>query len=128
MQLIELSKQLLNECDASISRFFKQRELDASPQFFEEVKPHADVVHSLLNEWQSIASKWMELNRPKYIHASQIQNVVDAMNQFVVQSFYKETSKKRFIQSVQSVHYTLSFLLRHLEEGGEQDVQQKTDN
>lgn len=56
------------------------------------------------------------------MHESQIQNVVDAMNQFVVQSFYKETSKKRFIQSVQSVHYTLSFFLRYLEGESEKDV------
>ncbi|RHW39283.1 DUF1798 family protein [Lysinibacillus yapensis] len=123
MQLIELSKRLLNECDASISRFHKQRELDATPQFYEEVKPHADTIHSLLNEWQTLALNWMERSRPKYIHPSQIENVVDAMNQFTVQSFYKETSKKRFIQSVQSVHYTLSFLLRHLEEESGKDVQ-----
>ena len=49
--------------------------------------------------------------QPKYVHIQQIYNVVDAMDQFVVQSFYKETSKKRFIQSVQSVQYTLSTLL-----------------
>ena len=116
MQLIELSKQLLNECDASISRFYKQRELDATPQFFEEVKPHADRYQSVLIDWQKHALNWIDENHPKYMHKSQIQNVVEAMNQFVVQSFYKETSKKRFIQSVQSVHYTLSFFLRYLEE------------
>ena len=123
MQLIELSKQLLNECDASISRFFKQRELDATPQFFEEVKPHADYYHSVLIDWQEHALNWIVVNNPKYMHKSQILNVVDAMNQFIVQSFYKETSKKRFIQSVQSVHYTLSFFLRYLEEENNQDAQ-----
>lgn len=123
MQLIELSKKLLNECDASISRFFKQRELDATPRFFEEVKPHADHYQSILIDWQQQALNWIQENNPKYMHKSQIQNVVDAMNQFVVQSFYKETSKKRFIQSVQSVHYTLSFFIRHLEEGSGADVQ-----
>jgi hypothetical protein len=119
MQLIDLSKQLLNECDASISRFYKQRELDATPQFFEEVKPHADYIQSLLKDWQQHALNWIKENHPKYMHESQIHNVVDAMNQFVVQSFYKETSKKRFTQSVQSVHYTLSFFLRYLEEESE---------
>ncbi|KGR74174.1 YppE family protein [Ureibacillus sinduriensis] len=123
MQLIELSKKLLNECDASISRFFKQRELDATPLFFEEVKPHADYFQSILKDWQHQSLKWIEENNPRYMHKSQIQNVVDAMNQFVVQSFYKETSKKRFIQSVQSVHYTLSFFIRYLEEESGADVQ-----
>ncbi|SOC19821.1 uncharacterized protein DUF1798 [Ureibacillus xyleni] len=116
MQLIEQTKQLLIECDASKDRFFQQRELDATPQFFEEVKPHADKIQLLLNDWKHNALEWIKENNPKYIHQSQINNVVDAMNQFVVQSFYKETSKKRFIQSVQSVHYTLTFFLRYLME------------
>lgn len=59
---------------------------------------------------------WIKEKNPRYIHKMQIDNVEDAMNQFVVQSFYKETSKKRFLQSVQSVHYTLSFFLRYLME------------
>lgn len=119
MQLIEQSRRLLQECDASINRFYKQRELDVSPLFFEEVKPHADEIHLLLTDWQQSALNWINVYQPKYLHRAQIENVVDAMNQFVVQSFYKETSKKRFIQSVQSVHYTLSFLLRNIEEGNE---------
>lgn len=116
MQLIEQTKHLIEECDASISRFYRQRELDATPHFFDEVKPHADYIQSLLIEWQKNALSWIQQNRPKYMHEIQINNAVDAMNQFVVQSFYKETSKKRFIQSVQSVHYTLSTFLRYLEE------------
>ncbi len=117
MQLIEQTKYLIEECDASISRFYKQRELDATPHFFDEVKPHADHIQTYLTEWQQSALNWIKENRPKYMHETQINNAVDAMNQFVVQSFYKETSKKRFIQSVQSVHYTLSTFLRYLEEG-----------
>ena len=116
MQLIEQTKLLLLECEASKDRFFKQRELDATPQFFEEVKPHADKIQSLLNDWKQNALVWIQEKDPKYIHKMQIDNVIDAMNQFVVQSFYKETSKKRFLQSIQSVHYTLSFFLRYLTE------------
>ncbi|MCP1144314.1 YppE family protein [Lysinibacillus endophyticus] len=116
MQLIEQTKLLLLECDASKDRFFKQRELDASPQFFEEVKPHADEIQLLLKDWKQNAMDWIKEKNPRYIHKMQIDNVEDAMNQFVVQSFYKETSKKRFLQSVQSVHYTLSFFLRYLME------------
>ncbi len=117
MNLIEQTKQLIEECDASVNRFFKMREMDATPLFFDEVKPYADEIQGKLNEWQQSANDWIRKNQPKYIHEIQIANVVEAMNQFVVQSFYKETSKKRIIQSIQSVHYTLSNLLRNLEEG-----------
>ncbi|SOC37610.1 YppE family protein [Ureibacillus acetophenoni] len=117
MTLIEQTKQLIEECDASVDRFFKMREMDATPLFFEEVKPYADRIQAMLNEWQLAANNWIRKNQPKYVHEVQIANVVDAMNQFVVQSFYKETSKKRIIQSIQSVHYTLSNILRFLQEG-----------
>lgn len=116
MELLELTKRLMEECDASRNRFLKMRELGAAPRFFEEVKPHADDIHQLLMEWKELALQWMEENQPKYFHAQQIHNVVESMEQFVVQSFYKETSKKRFLQSVHSVHFTLSTLLRYLEE------------
>ncbi len=117
MNLIDQTKQLIEECDASVNRFYKMREMDATPLFFDEVKPYADKIQAQLNEWQQAANNWIRKNQPKYIHEIQIANVVDAMNQFVVQSFYKETSKKRIIQSIQSVHYTLSNFLRNLEEG-----------
>lgn len=117
MTLIDQTKQLIEECDASVNRFFNMRELDAAPLFFEEVKPYADKIQTQLNDWQQSAKEWIRINQPKYIHEVQIANVVDAMNQFVVQSFYKETSKKRITQSIQSVHYTLSNFLRFLEEG-----------
>lgn len=117
MTLIEQTKQLIDECDASVERFFKMRKMDATPLFFEEVKPYADRTQDMLNKWQLAANDWIRKNQPKYVHEVQIANVVDAMNQFVVQSFYKETSKKRIIQSIQSVHYTLSNFLRFLEEG-----------
>lgn len=117
MTLIEQTKQLIGECDASIERFFKMREMDATPLFFYEVKPYADRIQENLKDWQQAANDWIRINQPKYVHEVQIANVVDAMNQFVVQSFYKETSKKRITQSIQSVHYTLSNFLRFLEEG-----------
>lgn len=117
MQLIEQTSKLITECDEAINRFYKMRELDAVPDFFQEVKPHADAVQAMLKDWQQQSYDWIRENRPKYMHTQQIDNAIDAMEQFIVQSFYKETSKKRFIQSVQSVHYTMSTFLRYIKEG-----------
>ena len=41
LSLLELSKQLLKECDESITRFHLYREKDMDPDFFQDVKPHA---------------------------------------------------------------------------------------
>lgn len=117
MQLKELTNYLIEQCDEAQTRFFRMRDLNATPDFFSEVKPHADLVHEQLLKWQQLAKEWRSDLKPKYMHNQQIDQVVDAMDQFIVQSFYKETSKKRFIQSVHSVHYTLSTFIRYLEEG-----------
>lgn len=117
MQLKELTIYLIEQCNEAQTRFFTMRELNAEADFFAEVKPYADKVHERLDLWQQLAKQWRAEFQPKYMHNQQIDQVVDAMNQFVVQSFYKETSKKRFIQSVHSVHYTLTTFLRYLEEG-----------
>ena len=116
MPLKQQTIDLIQECNDSITRFHAMREKNIAPLFFDEVKPHADKMAQLLNDWQMNADEWICVHSPKYIHLQQILSVVEAMNQFVVQSFYKETSKKRFIQSVHSTLYTLNIFLRYLQE------------
>ena len=122
MQLIIETNRLLEECQLSQDRFFEMRRLDKEPDFFLEVKPYADAVHAEIKVWQQHAHNWIQKNQPKNLYAQQIDHAADAMEQFVVQSFYKGTSKKRFIQSIQSTHYTLTIVKTKLEEG-EQHVQ-----
>ncbi|WP_342472301.1 YppE family protein [Metasolibacillus sp. FSL H7-0170] len=127
MQLVELTTYLIAQCEDAQNRFFHMREFDLKPDFFTEVKPYADTVHEQLKLWRQLAKEWRASYQPKYMHNQQIDQVVEAMEQFTVQSFYKETSKKRFLQSIHSVHYTLSTILRYLEEG-EAYEQQKDDD
>lgn len=117
MQLLEETKQLVQECENCLTRFQNMRDEDREPDFFNEVKPHADIVHAQLKNWQQRANKWITTTRPKNLYVQQIDHAADAMEQFVVQSFYKGTSKKRFIQSIQSTIYTLSLVVRKIEEG-----------
>lgn len=117
MQIMNETNLLLEECQQSLDRFHEMRRLDKEPDFFEEVKPHADRIHALIKTWQQAVTAWINENRPKNLYAQQIDHAADAMEQFVVQSFYKGTSKKRFIQSIQSAEYTLTVVKRKLEEG-----------
>lgn len=117
MQLQIKTQQLQNECQDALDRFYEMRRLNKEPDFYNEVKPHADQVHAEIKNWQQLAHLWIKENHPKNLYSQQIDHAADAMEQFVVQSFYKGTSKKRFIQSIQSVQYTLSILMRKLEDG-----------
>ena len=122
MQLLDETKQLVQECENCLTRFQTMRDEDREPYFFNEVKPHADIVHAQLKNWRLLAIKWITTIGPKNLYVQQIDHAADAMEQFVVQSFYKGTSKKRFIQSIQSTIYTLSLVVRKIEEG-EADAQ-----
>lgn len=117
MQLMDETKILMQECEACLTRFQKMRDEDREPDFFNEVKPHADTIHAQLKNWQQLAQIWITKTAPKNLYVQQIDHAADAMEQFVVQSFYKGTSKKRFIQSVQSTMYTLHLVVRKMEEG-----------
>lgn len=115
MKLLETTTFLLNEAEQCISRFEQMRAEDRSPDFFTEVKPHVTEVDSTIDAWVEEAGLYIQNNRPKYLHPSQVQAVQEGMKQFVVQSFYKETSKKRFYQSVHAVLYTLKTMQTELE-------------
>ncbi|WP_332648792.1 YppE family protein [Lysinibacillus sp. 54212] len=117
MQLLQYTNRLLLACDEASSRFFDMRERDAVPDFYNQVKPYADDMRELLLEWQGLAHHWISAHQPKYMHKQQIDHAVDGMEQFFVQSFYKETSKKRFLQSIEAAKYTLTTLERYLQEG-----------
>ena len=122
MQLLNETHKLIEECEACHGRFQEMRRLDREPDFFNEVKPHADFVHERIRNWQQLAHHWINNKHPKNLYVQQIDHAADAIEQFVVQSFYKGTSKKRFIQSIQSAQYTLKLLASKIEEG-EDDVQ-----
>jgi len=97
------------------------REEDRSPDFFVEVKPHVDHYHEEIDAWSAQSKTWIATFRPKHVRVQQIDHAVDMMKQFLVQSFYKETGKKRFVQSIQAVQYTLETLLRAIREEGKHD-------
>lgn len=121
MTLEQQTNLLLSVCDESEQRFFTMRETEHTPDFFEEVKPTADYVHSVLTEWSKEIERWIASERPKYVHMVQIHSLIESMSQFVVQSFYKETGKKRFLLSINAARYTLNMILRSLPEQKEGD-------
>ena len=118
MNLLETCYELLKVCEECRTRHWKMREEDREPDFFKEVKPYADRYHAMIDEWEEKSYAWIRENRPKYVHPSQVDNLTDAMKQFIVQSFYKKTGLKRFAQSVQSAEYTLKTLIDALEREG----------
>ncbi|MBB4823734.1 anti-sigma factor RsiW [Sporosarcina luteola] len=109
------TERLLSICEECLERHAEMRRLDREPDFFNEVKPYADEQFALLDTWKEEMEKWIRQDGPRYIHMQQIQSLDEMMRQFIVQSFYQKTGKKRFIQSIQSARYTLKTILDALE-------------
>lgn len=122
LSLLELSIQLLKECDDCISRLEKYRAENIEPDFFQDVRPHAYQLDGQLLEWEELVRKWIQLKRPKYVHPSQIDSLLESMKQFIVQSYYKGTSKKRFLKSIHSSKYTLETIIQAIKEVGDEHV------
>lgn len=102
-----MTEKLLAEANACVARFETMREQDAVPDFFQDVKPHVDLIDKTLADWKIQMTSYIDKHQPKYVHHTQINAAEEGMKQFIVQSFYKETGKKRFYQSVHAVIYTL---------------------
>ena len=118
--LIEKTERLLSVCEECLERLPAMRELGREPDFFAEVKPYADTNHRLLDEWTEEIRKWIREEKPKYVHLHQIESLNESMKQFIVQSFYAKTGKKRFVLSINSATYTFRTVLDELQhEGGE---------
>ena len=98
------------------------RELNREPDFFIEVKPYADQYHTMIDEWIEEVSEFIKTAKPKYVHPIQIETLNDSMKQFIVQSFYQKTGKKRFVLSINSAEYTLKTILDALRLEQEGDV------
>ncbi|GEN83580.1 hypothetical protein SLU01_18920 [Sporosarcina luteola] len=114
LNLIEKTERLLSVCEECLNRLPAMRELDREPDFFTEVKPYADTNHKLLDEWTEEVKSWIRHEKPKYVHFHQIDSLNDSMKQFIVQSFYAKTGKKRFILSINSATYTFKTVLEAL--------------
>lgn len=111
MSLIEKTESLLAVCGDCLARHSRMRELEAEPDFFNEVKPYTDNVHAMIDDWKIEVSDWIKTNKPLYVHPVQIESLEDSMKQFVVQSFYQKTGKKRFVLSINSAEYTFKTIL-----------------
>ncbi|MFS0687876.1 YppE family protein [Sporosarcina sp. 179-K 8C2 HS] len=121
LSLIEKTERLLSVCEECLERLPAMRELDREPDFFTEVKPYADTNHKLLDEWTEEIRTLIREERPKYVHLHQIESLNESMKQFIVQSFYPKTGKKRFVLSINSATYTLRTVLDELQrKGGEE--------
>jgi hypothetical protein len=110
-QLVSKTKVLLRYIEEANNRFFIVKESGKKPEFYTEVKPFADEVGNLLNEWVQLAENWVSRYKPKNIHRQQIDSTRENIELVSIQSFYPESSRVRFVNYISSINYVLTTIL-----------------
>lgn len=112
---IHLLTESVIEYIDQIDEFFKEvKQSGEKKDFFEVVKPFADEVKVINDQWKLAAMEWIEETRPKNINMKQIESANEQIEMLSVQAFYPDTSKTRFINYIQSVRFILNSILDEL--------------
>ncbi|MGV3465819.1 MAG: YppE family protein [Heyndrickxia sp.] len=114
-QLKKQTQSLIELNHFALKAYQKARETNESGDFFKDVKPFADRVKMLCDEWLPQAENWLEIRRPKHLHPIQLKTLSENIQMVSVRAFYPETSLKKFKGHIQSVDYVLKRLLDEIE-------------
>jgi hypothetical protein len=95
--------------------YIKAREVDDEVDFFGKVKPFAEQVAKIRNQWMPLAQAFVQEEKPMHLHPSQLQQTEENLEIVAIKSFYKDTSKKRQMETFKSVDYVLRQMINELE-------------
>lgn len=115
-RLKEMTSELLEYNSQAAKSFHHCRQTGEQGDFYKEVKPFADKVRALSEQWEPEVVKWVMDNKPKNLYPLQIRNTVENLQMVSVRAFFPDTSLKRFKSHVQSVEYVLERILEGMEE------------
>jgi Bacterial domain of unknown function (DUF1798) len=114
-ELYEYTKHLLEMVEKAYQRFEEIKESKTDADFFKEVKPFADETAKLNNQWKRAALDWLTKETPKNFHIKQVETCSENIEMISIQAFFSTTSRKRFIDHVQSVRFLLAGILMELD-------------
>jgi hypothetical protein len=115
-QLKHVTAELLASVDQMMNEYKERRGTKEKGDFYNEVKPFADRVKNVNDQWKELCLEWIKAERPKHLHFPQIMNTYDNIEMLSVHCFFPESSYNRFVSHHQSVHYVLQTLIDELNE------------
>jgi hypothetical protein len=117
-----MNELLSNKTEELISLLEDAKEKFASrgegaPDFFSEVKPFADKVRDVCDEWLPLAEKFAQRTRANYIHVSQLSAAAENLQSLSISALQPDMRERRFKDLSSSVEY----VLHQLRDGLKQD-------
>ncbi|MFD0827829.1 DUF1798 family protein [Neobacillus sp. M.A.Huq-85] len=111
----ELTQKLLQNNQLFLKYYQEVRKTGIKQDFHQVVKPFADEVKVVTDEWKELMKKWLKENSRKHIHEKQIDLTAEHISDLSIQAFFPETSRTRFTNTNRTVEYFLTGLLLELE-------------
>jgi hypothetical protein len=114
-EIIELTKKLLDYNQLFLRYYQDARDHGINQDFHEVIKPFANEVKSVTDEWSSVMRKWLKNNPQKHLHPKQIDTTSEHIENLSIQAFFPNTSRARFLNANRTVEFFLLEILKELE-------------
>ncbi|WP_338470054.1 DUF1798 family protein [Niallia sp. XMNu-256] len=108
-KLIKLTNQLLLVSDQILQRFQQAKEDGQSGDFYQEVMPFSDKVQDLVDQWWVEVDLWTKQHNQ--VNIKQLINTKDQLEKIAIQAFYPQTSRKNFLDMMNSITFVLNTIL-----------------
>ncbi len=115
IRLRELTVVLRENAQMAHDQFVhRSRTSDYQVDFYGEVKPFADRVTQILEEWEPLVMEWLKSDKPNYVFVPQIVDAVENLTIVSVTAFQKDTRRKRFLNTISAIDYCLDTILQQI--------------
>ncbi|MFS0776343.1 DUF1798 family protein [Neobacillus sp. 3P2-tot-E-2] len=114
-EILELTKRLLNYNHSFMNYYEEAREKGTIHDFHEVIKPFANEVKKVAQEWAVLMKSWLVINPQKHLHLKQIDTTLDHIDQLSIQAFFPKTSRSRFLNANRTVEFFLLEIVKELE-------------
>jgi len=113
-EILDLTERLLHFNGLFLKTYQESRETGITHEFHSVIKPFADEVKEMNDKWNKAMKKWLPTANTPHLHLKQIDTTSAHIDQLSVQSFFRETSKSRFLNSHRSIEYILCEIIKEL--------------
>lgn len=117
-ELLKKTKALQELNDEALIQYTERTSKEGyETDFYNEVKPFADKVEALANEWKPLVEQWIREEKPTHLYPIQINDTYDNMIAACVLVFQKDARRRRLREMIKSIDYVLDIAKKQLEDG-----------
>ncbi|MFB5194530.1 hypothetical protein COJ96_01150 [Bacillus sp. AFS073361] len=113
-EIIDLTEKLLAFNSLFMKYYQEGRTTGTKYDFHEVIKPFANEVKEINDQWKLAMKRWLSDSDHKHLHLKQVDTTSEHIDQLSIQAFFPETSRTRFINANRTVEFFLLEILKEL--------------